>query len=113
MIPAKIIEISDKVLVEYYELPEPNNDDLILRYYYDENGEEQYEWRPDAPEEINDRYKAYEASKFIAEVENVRFSEDDQWWAYINYMPLNYPLSLNQQVFIEPTTEGKVKIVKL
>ncbi len=51
----------------------------------------------------------------IAEVENVTKGNEDglpsDRWICINKE--YFLLSLNQQVFIEPTTEGKCKIVRL
>jgi len=75
MIPAKIIEISDKVTVKYGDI--------------------------------------------IAEVENVKFV-NDILNIMLNYFIIKFsngncfePLKLNQQVFIEPTENGKCVIIKI
>jgi hypothetical protein len=79
MIPAKIIDISDKVKVMYLK-------------------------------------SKYDSFHTIAEVENAWFNKILKWWcitAYDGEVDYAKELSLNQSCFIEPTTEGKCKIVKL
>ena len=107
MIPARIISIDDKVIVEWYNLPEPSAKIYTMPIYYDK------------------ALKAYLASKTIAEVENVRivcrpFSSANDWFLKGAQAPISRPhvyrrnrLSLNQTVFIEPIENNKVKIVKI
>ena len=90
MIPAKIIKISDKVVVEYER--------TII-----------FSWL------AKDRIK----KKYIAEVENVEFV-NDILNIMLNYFIIKFsngnyfePLKLNQQVFIEPTENGKCVIIKI
>jgi hypothetical protein len=98
MIPAKIIEISDKVLVKYYTGLEPVDKSTCS----------------EGDKTISLMWSKYESSKVIAEVENaikwssfigVNILENDIWTPR--------ELELNQPCLIEPTTEGKCKIVKL
>jgi len=106
MIEAKIISIDDKVIVEWYNLPEPSAKIYTMPIYYDK------------------ALKAYLASKTIAEVENVDFVDSENQFENHFTMPLvvfnndiyskeNRIPKLNQTVFIEPTTPGKAKIVKI
>jgi coenzyme F420-reducing hydrogenase beta subunit len=57
----------------------------------------------------------YEFSKVIADVENVGRIRlvKGYYWIQTPEKLLFKELSLNQQVFIEPTTEGKCRIIKL
>ena len=106
MIEAKIISIDDKVIVEWYNLPEPSAKIYTMPIYYDK------------------ALKAYLASKTIAEVENVDFVDSENQFENHFTMPLvvfdndiyskeNRIPKLNQTVFIEPTETGKCKIVKI
>ena len=104
MFPARIISIDDKVIVEWYNLPEPSAKIYTMPIYYDK------------------ALKAYLASKTIAEVENAyqgkmtkrwfaeirTFFEDDKLWGVEIKK-----IAINQTVFIEPTENNKVKIVKI
>jgi hypothetical protein len=98
MIPAKISNLNP-VQVTYYKEPYPLPLDETIP-----------EWER--------LLEIHEASKFIADVENVWFSEFSKVW-FIDLISVNIdssicnPLIFNQQVFIEETTEGKCKIVKL
>ena len=106
MIEAKIISIDDKVIVEWYNLPEPSAKIYTMPIYYDK------------------ALKAYLASKTIAEVENVDFVDSENQFENHFTMPLvvfdndiyskeNRIPKLNQTVFIEPTENNKVKIIKI
>jgi len=90
MIPARIISIDDKVMVEWYNLPEPSAKIYTMPIYYDK------------------ALKAYLASTTIAEVENVI-----EGYNLIIIEGITYPTYLNNKCFIEPTTPGKAKIVKI
>jgi len=92
MISARIIEISDKVKVKYYKLPK-------VSIYYDLI-----------------EYHKYRDSRTIAEVENVKLIQKGVFELRdFGNVELFFPYcpELNQQVFIEPVGEGKVKIVKI
>ena len=102
MIEAKIISIDDKVMVSWHNLSEPNPDDYITGYDYEH---EEYVW--DDLRYKSDR-EAYEASETIAEVENVI-----EGYNLIIIEGITYPTYLNNKCFIEPTTPGKAKIVKI
>ena len=114
MIPAKITNLNP-VQVTGYRLPEPNYDDYDIGYDYEHEeiiyDESQYE-----SDVCN-----YLASKFIADVENVDLIKEKSYYYQIfnhkDYgMEKNYdmkPLQLNQSCFIEETSPGKCKIVKL
>jgi len=88
MIPARIISIDDKVMVEWYNLPEPSAKIYTMPIYYDK------------------AMFNYEKSKTIAEVENI--VNISGWW-FFWYERIH----LNDKVYIEPTTPGKAKIVKI
>ena len=100
MIPARIISIDDKVIVEWP--PEPEKFDIKNMIF-------------DVQAEVLKRSViAYDESKTIAEVENVvkwssfvgvNILKDDIW------TPIE--IELNQTVFIEPTENNKIKIVKI
>jgi hypothetical protein len=93
MIPAKITSLNP-AQVMYYKLPEPDPDDDRLEY--------------------EDQCISYYDSKVIADVENVEMVGTVLGLIY--YVLLNGKcrnIELNQQVFIEPTTEGKCKIIKI
>ena len=111
MIEAKIISIDDKVMVEWP--PEPEKFDIKNMIF-------------DVQAEVLKRSViAYDESKTIAEVENVRivcrpFSSANDWFLKGAQAPISRPhvyrrnrLSLNQTVFIEPIENNKVKIVKI
>jgi hypothetical protein len=96
MIPAKIISIDNKVMVEYYKLPEPSAKVYTMPVYYEK------------------ALKAYLSSKTITEAENVEIVDTvlgDVCYVLLNGKCRN--LELNQTVFIEPTENNKVKIVKI
>jgi hypothetical protein len=96
MIPARIISIDDKVMVEWYNLPEPSAKIYTMPIYYDK------------------ALKAYLASKTIAEVENVILIPWLKTWKPSAFFEgKNHPIKLNQTVFIEPTETGKCKIIKI
>jgi hypothetical protein len=78
MIPAKIIEINDKVIVKYGEtISEAEN--YIIK------------------------------GKFIIIERKKRWRNSDD----VSYITKLHELKLNQTVFIEPTTEGNCKIIKI
>ena len=96
MIQARIISIDDKVIVEWYNLPEPSAKIYTMPIYYDK------------------ALKAYLASKTIAEVENVILIPWLKTWKPSAFFEgKNHPIKLNQTVFIEPTETGKCKIIKI
>lgn len=113
MTPAKISNL-DPVQVTGYRLPEPNKKEYFNVFLpFNEAASRVIQYSKDMAE--------YESSKFIADVENARKTPDKImedmgeifWPAYVKIGETFEGLSLNQKVFIEPTTEGKVKIVKL
>ena len=111
MIPAKIISIDDKVMVEWPPEPDKHSFFTILgrfdSIFYES------------------AIKRYKLERTIAEVENVRivcrpFSSANDWFLKGAQAPISRPhvyrrnrLSLNQTVFIEPIENNKVKIVKI
>lgn len=115
MIPAKIIEISDKVKVIYDTMLEPNPDDFEIGYDFEHEGTVYDEVK------YNQAIHIYESSRTIAEVENVDKIKNDFFYYQVHYTENigrekyynTEPLYLNQSCFIEPTTEGKCKIVKI
>ena len=102
MIPARIISIDDKVIVEWP--PEPEKFDIKNMIF-------------DVQAEVLKRSViAYDESKTIAEVENVMYRGLFNYWfvtAYYGEVDYKERLEVNQQVFIEPTETGKCKIVKI
>jgi len=110
MIEAKIISIDDKVMVEWP--PEPEKFDIKNMIF-------------DVQAEVLKRSViAYDESKTIAEVENVDFVDSENQFENHFTMPLvvfdndiyskeNRIPKLNQTVFIEPTENNKVKIIKI
>jgi hypothetical protein len=112
MIPARIISIDNKVMVKGHKLQEPEKFDPSKMIY-----EEQVErWKRSVI--------AYEESEFIAEVEISRFGDYNnlpnimQWKGDFYYNQNNYleyfiKLKIGQSYFIDPTSEGKCKIVKI
>ena len=100
MIPARIISIDDKVIVEWP--PEPEKFDIKNMIF-------------DVQAEVLKRSViAYDESKTIAEVENVILIPWLKTWKPSAFFEgKNHPIKLNQTVFIEPIETGKCKIVKI
>ena len=105
MIPARIISIDDKVMVEWP--PEPDRKTFI---------NETHRLWPDA---FADAVFLYKRFKTITEVENaVKYKDKCYLFHYetdgdYKIKILKEILSLNQTVFIEPTETGKCKIIKI
>jgi hypothetical protein len=101
MIPARIIEITDKVVVEYWKLPKPNIENVHDSFTPNFKG-------------YRIAYRRYMQSRTIAEVENAEMSMN-----FIEHViEMNDDLychlfKIGEQVFIEPTSEGKCKIIKI
>jgi len=111
MIPARIISIDDKVMMEWYKLPEPDENDLVT-WHYTDDGDVQFIWQANAKEIMWERIGEYNDSRTIAEVENAEeyFNEIG---IVVCFMFNNIRLELNQIIFIEPTENNKVKIIKI
>jgi len=116
MIQARIISIDDKVIVEWP--PEPEKFD-IKNMVFDVQAEA---WKRSVISYENYKNLFLKDSRTIAEVENAyqgkitkkwfaeirTFFEDDKLWGVEIKK-----IAINQTVFIEPTENNKIKIVKI
>lgn len=101
MIPAKIISIDDKVMVEWP--PKPDYYDFLNKTYR----EALAEWElKKTIAEVENAYQGKITKKWFAEI-ITHFEDDKLWGVKIE------KLSLNQTVFIEPTENNKCKIIKI
>jgi len=99
MIPARIINIDDKVMVSYPIEPDYDSIHKVMGIsLVEENSISRL---------IRDS-NAYKYNTTIAEVENVI-----EGYNLIIIEGITYPTYLNNKCFIEPTTPGKAKIVKI